>query len=542
MRKLLRLGRLGKESTRDLGNRPGSLRPEQDGGAAHHEQHKLTATSADGLTYADEQLRYLANEVKDYQLTHGSILKAVRYQTESEVACQNVNVSLLPTAFPRKHFEEAVAIQKAYNDLYIRVSADGEWMYRIIQPLIEYDSFIAALWEIYVAVRDAGAQQNVVCGVFRSDYMIHQPAHSDQASELKQVEINTFSCAGVCHAERIANMHREMSAVRGLSDAAIPRHLPESHNVESIVNALVAACDIYTSTVSKNRSRRKCVLMPVQPYNYNIADERPVQYALRQRGIACFRCEWRSILQATSLTDDRTLLFSPPVGEGDVEVAVVYYRAGYDAAEYSQDEGKATRTRLEMSLAIKCPNILVHLTNMKAVQQALTSPVELARFMLPEACETLQRTFMYMAVLDDTPAGLEARAIAQDPEQAANYVLKPNRDGGGNNIYRTDIPAFLAKQPIGTWRNFTLMRLIEPPPTSGALMLPQRFCIDSVVSELGIIGTCIWRLKPMESRGDAVQILRNDFAGWTFKTKPSHVDEISVVKGYGCFDCPWLVA
>jgi len=32
-----------------------------------------------------------------------------------------------------------------------------------------------------------------------------------------------------------------------------------------------------------------------------------------------------------------------------------------------------------------------------------------------------------------------------------------------------------------------------------------------------------------------------EVAGWTFKTKPVSVDEMSVVKGYGCFDCPLLV-
>jgi hypothetical protein len=33
----------------------------------------------------------------------------------------------------------------------------------------------------------------------------------------------------------------------------------------------------------------------------------------------------------------------------------------------------------------------------------------------------------------------------------------------------------------------------------------------------------------------------NRLAGWSFKTKAAGVDEMSVVKGYGCFDCPRLV-
>lgn len=33
----------------------------------------------------------------------------------------------------------------------------------------------------------------------------------------------------------------------------------------------------------------------------------------------------------------------------------------------------------------------------------------------------------------------------------------------------------------------------------------------------------------------------NSEAGWSLKTKPANVDEMSVVKGYGCFDSPYLV-
>lgn len=52
------------------------------------------------------------------------------------------------------------------------------------------------------------------------------------------------------------------------------------------------------------------------------------------------------------------------------------------------------------------------------------------------------------------------------------------------------------------------------------------------VSELGIVGVCLWK---------GAEIIQNTQAGWTFKTKPTHIDEMSVVKGYGCFDCPNLV-
>lgn len=139
--------------------------------------------------------------------------------------------------------------------------------------------------------------------------------------------------------------------------------------------------------------------------------------------------------------------------------------------------------------------------------------------------------------MDSSEAGLKARAIAQDPLKAKDYVLKPNRDGGGHNIYRAEIPVWLTAQPDNSWQNHVLMRLIELPSTIGTLMTAEDLYRGEVVSELGILGTCLW--KRNESQG--AEIIANEAAGWTFKMKPKHVDEMSVVKGYGSFDYPWLV-
>lgn len=82
------------------------------------------------------------------------------------------------------------------------------------------------------------------------------------------------------------------------------------------------------------------------------------------------------------------------------------------------------------------------------------------------------------------------------------------------------------------------MRLIEPPKdTHGALLTAEELYQGPVVSELGIVGVVMWR---KQGNGD-VNALRNLSAGFTFKTKPQDEEEMSVVKGYGCFDCPRLV-
>ncbi|KAK5115377.1 hypothetical protein LTR85_009837 [Meristemomyces frigidus] len=493
-------------------------------------------TGSEDSSSTEPQMDQLVSDIKDYQLTHGNLLKLVRLEEATRIPSIGVGVSALPTPFPRRCFDEAWQLQRCMNELYIRAAADEPWLYAILKPLIEHDSFLAALWSVHLEVKEAGAVQSVVCGIFRADYMLHQPVASESVS-LKQVELNTFSAAGGCHAEHVAGMHRHFERVRvernqtSLQD--IGKLASPGNNINAIVSALAAAHRAYQPSSSKGY----CILMVVQPLNFNVADERPIEYGLWDADIPCYRCEWQEVLSRTTLTVDRKLMYRPIGSSTEFEVSVVYYRAGYDAAEYDE-QGEETRLRLELSRAINCPDVLTHLTTFKAVQQALTESAALERFLTSADAGRVRSTFMPMYTLNSSPVRLHARAIAMDAAQAVHYVLKPNLEGGGNNVYGSNIPGFLAGIPAEQWSQYILMRLIEPPKdTHGELLTADELYQGPVVSELGVFGAVMWRKKDGDGE---VEILRNEAAGWTFKTKPADTDEMSVVKGYGCFDCPRL--
>ena len=253
-----------------------------------------------------------------------------------------------------------------------------------------------------------------------------------------------------------------------------------------------------------------------------------------------YRLDWGpEVLQYTRLTENKELLFQPPwlPLKDPVEISVVYLRAGYEAEEYNLT-GCEARLQLEKSAAIKCPSILGHLTTFKKVQQALTLPGALERFLSTSDAAAIRETFVDLYPLDETEAGLYARSLVRDQERCVKYILKPSLEGGGNNVYGEDIPGFLASVPEPQWSKYILMERVDPPISSNLLMSSAGFSSGDVVSELGVLGCCLWKANPSEGRCD---LLHNSVGGWTFKTKHAEVDEMSVVKGYGCFDTPRLV-
>lgn len=172
-----------------------------------------------------------ATAAKDYLLAHGAVLKFARFETPSSANARTINASVSPTQFPRVAFEHAANLQTVVNELYIRATLDPDWLYSVLRLLIKSDVVASSLWNVYLATKRLETVQELVCGIFRADYMLHDDAASVGSGRvLKQVEVNHYSVAGACHAETVADMHGHLRKVAGACaevSASPAFHMPQ---------------------------------------------------------------------------------------------------------------------------------------------------------------------------------------------------------------------------------------------------------------------------------------------------------------------------
>jgi glutathione synthase len=134
----------------------------------------------------------------------------------------------------------------------------------------------------------------------------------------------------------------------------------------------------------------------------------------------------------------------------------------------------------------------------------------------------------------DLSVNSKGRDLALNPDTALNHVLKPQREGGGNNVYKSDIPEFLRSMPESDWRGWVLMELINPAPNAQnvALRNDGEVIRGNVISELGVYGTILW-----ENTG---KILHNEQGGYLLRTKGKEVNEGGVAAGFSSLDSALL--
>lgn len=472
--------------------------------------------SALPLPIPDEQLRNVVQKAKDWALMHGAAMRSKN--NFSEDSLQFAPFILIPSAFPRKEFIKAVELQPILNELMHRVAHNRLFLTECLKETTQVDEFTGNLFKIYETVHDEGINQRISLGLFRSDYMIH----TSVSDKIKQVEFNTIasSLAGVCTLFHPFNRF----TLQELGHHGLVTNLPANNALQGLCQAMLEAWKIYGDESA-------AIVFVIEDVTYNICDQRFHEFELQRLNpyVKVIRYTLTEIHKLGSLNPDNELIIN------GVKIAVIYFRSGYSPVQYPSQKEWDARLMLERSMAIKCPSIQYHLAGTKKVQQALAKQGAVEMF-LGEASkiDAVKEVFTGLYSLDFDELGDQAIQMALDnPER---YVLKPQREGGGNNIYGADIRTFIKEIQNSKERSaWILMERIIPPLSEGYMIRPggpEVPDLVELVSELGIFGVII---------GDSQKILSNSQVGHMLRTKIASANEGGVAAGLGALDSPYLI-
>ncbi|KAK7884764.1 hypothetical protein WMY93_027887 [Mugilogobius chulae] len=483
----------------------------------------------------------LAKDAKDAALLNGVLMRTKEASNSAELVTY-APFTLFPTPVPKAVFQQALNVQTHYNSLVDKISQNANFLNEALASTVEVDEFTSRLFEIHRQILKEGSSQSVVLGLNRSDYMLDQK--DDGSSSLKQIEINTISASFGGLSAGMVGVHKHILKVAGRLDDSMT--ILDNNPAAGLARAIAKAKELYRSerfsssfkllmnTVNQYRLAtftntffpRAVVLILVSDDEQNIYDQRCVEIELMKLNVITIRRTFEDVFARGSLDKEKKLLID------GMEVAVVYFRNGYVPQQYKSQQDWDTRLMLERSCAIKCPDIATHLTGTKKVQQVLARPGVLEQFFPnePQVVEQIRATFAGLYPLDMGPEGDKTVAMAlKDPEQ---YVLKPQREGGGNNIYGSEICKVLQEAKGSERTAYILMDKIKPTPSHNYLLRrDSSITVSNCLSELGVFGAYVRQGKEM---------MMNEQVGHLLRTKSSVHADGGVAAGVAVLDNPLL--
>lgn len=258
-----------------------------------------------------------------YCLTNG-LVTAKEYQevqsssgTVRFPVVHHVPFSLRPYSIPREAFDTGVNLAKYFNILVHRVSMDSLWLAETLKYTIQNDSFTQKLYNLHKHALELGIAQKWSLGIHRSDYMIHE--RENDPRKLLQVEINTISSSLGSLATKMTGMCQTF-----LKGSNVSCEIPPNHVLDNICLGIATAYNIFCEEHKGSLFRKPVVLFVVQPNEWNISDQKLIQYGLMAHGIECVRYSLQDI-HLLGVIDSNTRMLSI---HGQT-VAVAYFRAGY---------------------------------------------------------------------------------------------------------------------------------------------------------------------------------------------------------------------
>ncbi|KAI1285182.1 Glutathione synthetase [Halotydeus destructor] len=467
--------------------------------------------------FSQVTVRDFEMEVKDFAVCNGLCVRLESSQSSSHA--EVLATTAFASPFPRSCFKASKEVQKSVNVLMNKVAFDDQFLETSLRSTIQVDEFTKKLFDIHCRVLRTGSSQPNCFGLLRADYMVDV---SKEHYGVKQVEVNSIASSFAGLASKVTKLHRHVISKYCPKYA---EQLPENKVDINYAMAFIEAWKTYGMSSA-------AILFVVEERTLNICDQRSLEFQINtlRPDIKTVRRSFNELLEVAALGSNQQLII-----ESKVEVAVVYFRHGYDPSHYAGEAHWDLRYMLEKSKALKCPSINYQLAGAKKVQQVLTKQEILEKFLDEKAVKEVMNTFTGMYGFELGEEGEKTVELAlSEPER---FVMKPQREGGGHNVYGKDIPGELNPMRSDKRREaYVLMDLIRPLVVKN-IILSSKSPIDydspfkDTVSELGIFGAII---------ANSQEILLNEQSGHLLRSKFEGINEGGIVAGFGAIDSPLL--
>lgn len=374
------------------------------------------------------------------------------------------------------------------------------------------------------------------------------------SSQIKQVEINLSSVVGIHVAQELAVIH---DRIKGKS-----RPKPNNTRLEFAL-AIEEMDRTFRTKYQCTENETTSVLYISAKEETNFVEMMHVVEELRNHGLSVIQTDFDTIVDTylnypsavEVVGNQRFLTINKSYGFSDrldmsgmnridgsflalnstdsakyiSKVSVIYFRTGYDPKQYTTDGHWEFRQFIEDTNCIVIPSAISQLVGLKKVQQLWCTDLEKLseRFGHKELTQ-LRSYFADQVDVDDCLTDNKTKDMIHEAiHHPDRFVLKPQREGGGNNYYDSEIPKIL-NQNLKLGSSYILMRKIYPTHHQAVFFREGKFeAINSVISEIGIYTASLW---------DGDKEMFNKSIGSMARTKSTSHNEGGVSIGAAVYD------
>ena len=428
-------------------------------------------------TLSEEEKKLCPNKISEYiqaLYTRGLIEKM------KDIGVKHVPISLTPSPIPKNLFEKIFFYQIAFNKIYNKLSNDQAFIEKTLEPISSKDNHIQKLLEISKKSISNEKRQKIKLSFFRNDYVLDK---DQKFLFLKEFNTNCsnfeFSFTNILlnFFDYYSQKYKKDFSKYKEKNVEIPQN--KGNEIEKFTEAIIEAIklafpqDYKTSSilfiVNENQNKYDFHLENLRNELFNKHEIRSCKLLLNEVNTKITKDEEGNLLK-----------------DGN-KISLVYFNS-FDKNDFKDEESYKALELIELSKAIKVPDVNTYLSSLKIFQYYLSKPDIIMHYNHNELIiNDILRFFGGIYYLPDKSLEERNDLIEKIKASPDNYILKTNEEKTGENLKQIinsvgegDLPDELV--------NGIIVEKYNPPEHESVIIKDENSKIEKVISEYGIYG------------------------------------------------------
>ena len=461
----------------------------------------------------------ILNEMTMYLYTNGLIMKS------KTGGVSHIPIMLTPSPLPQNIYDKIFFYQIAFNKLINRLSNDQKFLEEVLTPIAEKDEFVRKNLEISKKLVNYEHKQKIKLGIFRNDYLFDKVQNF-----LLFTEYNTIASSMGTFTDRIKKFYSHFSekypdVFKKYKEKLVPTD--GFGNVEKFTEAMVEGIKLGFPQQYKD----SIIVFVVQKTETNLFD----QYSLSEE----LYNKYKILSKRLTLNEIKKNCVQDEQGNLTIDgklISMFYFRAAYCESDFPDEESWQGRELIELSTAIKIPDINTFLTTFKIFQYELSKPQIMMHYYNNDLLiNDVLRFFGGIYYIKDMDQEKQKELFSQIKTDPNKYILKPMREGGGNNITGDKLKELIPEEgnePNDLLKVSVIVDKIDAAVHESIVLKNEKINIQNSISEFSIYGIILTNEN---------SLVMNKSVSFLVRTKNKDDTEGGIMEGAGAVDLPCLL-
>ena len=461
----------------------------------------------------------ILQEILMYLYTNGLIMKS------KNEGVFHIPIMITPSPIPKNIYQKMIFYQIAFNKIINKLSNDQNFLEEILTPISEKDEFVKKNLDISKKLVNYEHKQKIKLGIFRNDYLLDK-----NQNFLFFTEYNTIASSMGTFSDKIKKFYsyfykRYPENFKRFIEKEIP--MDGLNNIENFAESMNEAIKL----AFPKQYKESIIIFIIQKNEINIFDQYSLSDELYNKyNLSSIRFTLEEI-NSRCIQDENGNLFL----DGKL-VSLFYFRAGYCENDYPNEESWKGRELIELSTAIKVPDINTFLTTFKIFQYELSKPKILMKYCDSELIiNDILRFFGGIYNIRDMSENEIKELFNKIRNEPEKYILKPMKEGGGNNITGDKLKELIPEKDSeinDLIKNSVIVEKIESYGHEGLIIRNEKLNLQNSISEYSIYGIVL---------ADINNLIINKSVSFLVRTKNKENIEGGIIEGAGAIDIPCLL-